>query len=207
MGITMHATIAKEKPTSRVITITAATPKERRTKWLSKSSGSVNINSLLAEIDCPGNHLGNVLDALTSPMDTDLNNPCNPAPTTEKNNQITPYASPTGINQQTIITDGTTNNTGMEVSPQDNVLEALCLTAGRSTDKLGNTLDNLCILEPSADKDNQITPIASPTGVDTFTLGALSPVDNADPAANKDLQDQQTPSNRGALTTPAISSS
>jgi hypothetical protein len=51
MGITTRATIAKEKPTSRAITITAATPKERRTKRLSKSPRSINVNSLLVEIN------------------------------------------------------------------------------------------------------------------------------------------------------------
>jgi hypothetical protein len=130
-------------------------------------------------------------------MDTDLHNPYDPAPTTEKNNQITPHASLMGINQQTIMANGTTNNTSMEESPQDNILEALHPTMGRGSYKQGNTINNPCDLEPPADKDNQITPIASPTGVDTFTLGAISPVNNADPAANKDLQDQQTPYNRG----------
>jgi hypothetical protein len=79
----------------------------------------------------------------------------------------------------------------------DNVLEALHPTTGRGSDKQGDTLDNPRDLEPPAYKDNQITPIASPTGVETFTLGAPFPVDNADTAANEDLQDQQTPSNRG----------
>jgi hypothetical protein len=79
----------------------------------------------------------------------------------------------------------------------DNVLEAPRSTMEKGSDKQGNTLDNPCNLEPPADKDNQMTPIASPTGVDTFTLGAPFLVDNADPAANKDLQDQQTPSTRG----------
>jgi hypothetical protein len=194
MGITMRAMITKEKSTSRVITITAATPKERKTKRLSKSPHSVNVNSLIAEINCPVTQFDNVLEALTSPMDTDLDNPCNPAPTTEK--KITPHTSPMGVNQQMIVVDDTTNKTGTEVSPQDNVLEALHSTMGRGSNKQGDTLNNPCNLEPPADKDNQITPIASPTGVDTFTLGAPSAVDIADHATNKDLQDQQTPSNR-----------
>jgi hypothetical protein len=118
------------------------------------------------------------------------------------------------------VADGTTNNTGMKVSPQDNILEALRPTTGRGSNKQENTLDDPCDLEPPADKDNQITPIASLTGVDTFTLRVPSPVNNADPTANKDLQLQnlQTPSNREvriietaiqveASMTPAISSS
>jgi hypothetical protein len=51
MGIMMCTTIAKEKLNSRAITNTAATPKERRPKWLSKSPRSVNVNSLLVEIN------------------------------------------------------------------------------------------------------------------------------------------------------------
>jgi hypothetical protein len=100
----------------------------------------------------------------------------------------------------------------------NNILEALRPITGRGSDKQGNTLNNPCDLELPADKDNQITPNASPTGVDTFTLEVPSPVNNADPPANKDLQDQQTPSTRGvcindmamqveALTTPARTSS
>ncbi len=79
----------------------------------------------------------------------------------------------------------------------DNVLEALRPTTGRGSNKQSDTLDDPCDLEPPADKYNQITPIASSTGVDTFTLRAPSPVDKADPTAKKDLQDQQTPSNWG----------
>jgi hypothetical protein len=120
MGITTHATIAKEKPTSRAITTTAATPKERRTKRLSKSPCSVNANSLLMEINLPVTQFDNVLEAIcpsNSPMNNCLDNPCNSA-STEKNNQITPHASPTGVDQQTIVADDTTNNTGTEVSSQ-----------------------------------------------------------------------------------------
>ncbi len=53
MGITMRAAIAKEKPTSKAITTTAATPKEWRSKLQSKPPHPVNINSLLAEINLP----------------------------------------------------------------------------------------------------------------------------------------------------------
>jgi hypothetical protein len=37
MRIMMRTGIAKEKPTSKVTTTTAATPKERRSEWQSKS--------------------------------------------------------------------------------------------------------------------------------------------------------------------------
>jgi hypothetical protein len=51
MEITMRAAIAKEKPTNKAITTTVATPKERRSERQSKSPCSVNVNSLLAEIN------------------------------------------------------------------------------------------------------------------------------------------------------------
>ncbi len=120
-GITTCAMITKEKPTSRAITTTAATPKEQRMEQLSKSTHSVNINSLLAEINLPVTQFDNVLEALhpsNSPTDNDLNNPCKSAPATEKNNQITPHASLMGVDQQTIVANSTTNSTGEEVSPQ-----------------------------------------------------------------------------------------
>ncbi len=72
MGITMRASISKDKPTSRAIITTTATPKEQRSKRLAKSPRSVNVNSLLAEINLPTNCLDNVLEALqppTSPTD------------------------------------------------------------------------------------------------------------------------------------------
>ncbi len=50
--------------------------------------------------------------------------------------------------------------------------------------------------EPPTDKNNQITQVTSPTGVDTLTLRAPSPADNNDPA-NDESQDQQTPSSKG----------
>jgi hypothetical protein len=56
-----------------------------------------------------------------SPQDKGLGAPCNLAPPAEKTNQITPLASPMGINQQPIVVNGTTMNTGMEASPQAQV--------------------------------------------------------------------------------------
>jgi hypothetical protein len=56
-----------------------------------------------------------------SPQDKGLDAPCDLAPPAEKTDQITPLASPTGTNHQTIIVNGTTMNTGMETSPQAQV--------------------------------------------------------------------------------------
>ncbi len=87
----MHAAIAMEKPTSKAITTTAATPKERRSEQQSKSLRSVNINSFQVEINLPVTRFDNVLEALcpsNSPTDNGLDNPCNLAPPTDKNNQV-----------------------------------------------------------------------------------------------------------------------
>jgi hypothetical protein len=100
MGITMHALISKDKPTSRAITTTAATPKEQRSKRLAKSPRSVNVNFLLAEINLPTNRFDNVLEALrpsTGPMDEGLNDPCNLTPPTDKNLHAPQLLSPTGV--------------------------------------------------------------------------------------------------------------
>ncbi len=83
--------------------------------------------------------------------------------------------------------------TNLPTSHFDNILKALCPTTGWCSNR-DDTLGDPCDLEPPADKNTQITQIVSPTGVDTFTPGATSPVNNADPAANKESQDQQTPS-------------
>jgi hypothetical protein len=119
IGIMMHAAIAKEKPTSGAITTTTATPTERRSKWLSKSPLSVNVNSLLAEINLPVIQFNNVLEALrpfNSPTDNGLNNPFNLAPPTNKINQITQLTSPTGVDTQVIEFTAPADN----VSPQPN---------------------------------------------------------------------------------------
>jgi hypothetical protein len=100
MGITTCALISKDKPTSRAIVTTAATPKECRSNQLAKSPRSVNINSLLAEINLPTNRFDNVLQALrlsTNPTDNNPNNPCNLTLPTDKNMQVNQLASPTGM--------------------------------------------------------------------------------------------------------------
>jgi hypothetical protein len=92
MGITTCATTVKDKPTSKAITTTAATPKERRSEQLAKSPHTININSLIAEINLPTTQSNNVLEALhpmtmqDSPQDEGFDVPCNLAPPAEKTN-------------------------------------------------------------------------------------------------------------------------
>ncbi len=103
MGITTHASISKDKPTSRAIITTAITPKEQQSKQLAKSPCTAQVNSLLAEINLPSNRFDNVLEALrpsTSPTDNGLNNPCGLTPPTKKKMQVTQLASPTGVDKQ-----------------------------------------------------------------------------------------------------------
>ncbi len=101
MGTTTRAMTAKKKPTR-----TAITPKPaRRSTRPSQSPRSDKINSLLAEINLPTSRFNNVLEELhpsmrqDSQMDDDLDDPCNLTLPTDKTNQITPLASPTGVNQ------------------------------------------------------------------------------------------------------------
>ncbi len=105
MGITTCALISKDKPTSRAIITTAATPKEQRSKQLAKSPCTAQVNSLLAEINLPSNRFDNVLEALrplTIPTGNGLNNPCNLTPPTDKKMQVTQLGSPTGVDEQEI---------------------------------------------------------------------------------------------------------
>jgi hypothetical protein len=132
MGITTCTAIAKEKPTSKAITTTAATPKELRSKRQYKSPRSVNINSLLAEINLPVTRFDNVLEALrplNSPTDDGLNNPCNLALLTDKNNLVTQLMSPMGVDTQAIGFPAPIDN----VSPQANEsLQDQTIPASRS---------------------------------------------------------------------------
>jgi hypothetical protein len=127
MGITTCASTSKENPTSRATIVTAATPKERRSKQLAKSPRTVNVNPLIAKINLPGARFDNVLEALrpttthASTQDDNLNNSCDRAPPSEKTKRITPLASPTGVNQQPIEVSGTTKNDGSEGSLQARV--------------------------------------------------------------------------------------
>jgi hypothetical protein len=77
----------------------------------------------------------------------------------------------------------------------DNALQASRPPTGRGSNKY-DTLDDPCNLDPPTDKNNQMTQVTSPTGVDTLTLKATSPADNNDPA-NNEFQDQKTPSSKG----------
>jgi hypothetical protein len=62
-----------------------------------------------------------------------------------------------------------------------------------SSDGIGNP--SLPLGEPPADqKNDHITNISSPTGVDTLQAGILSPTNTANPSGN---EQQQTPSNKG----------
>jgi hypothetical protein len=63
-------------------------------------------------------HLTTIRD---SPQDKGLDAPCDLAPPAEKTNQITPLASPTGVDQQPIVIGSTTMNTSMEASPHAHV--------------------------------------------------------------------------------------
>ncbi len=75
---------------------------------LAKSPHTVNVNPLIAEINLPGAQFDNVLEALRptttrdSTQEDELNDPCDLALPLEKTNQITPLASPTGVDQQPI---------------------------------------------------------------------------------------------------------
>jgi hypothetical protein len=76
MGILTCASTSKDKPMSRAIITTAATPTERQSKQLVKSPRTANVNSLLAEINLPTKRFDNVLKALrpsTCPTDDGLN--------------------------------------------------------------------------------------------------------------------------------------
>jgi hypothetical protein len=129
MGITMRTAIAKEKPTSRAITTTAATPKEWRSGRQSKSPRSVNLNSLLAEINLPVTNFDNDLEALhplNSPTDNGLDNPCDLVPLTDTNNQVTQLTFPTGVDTQAIGFPAPVDNVSPQAnkSPQDQTTPA-----------------------------------------------------------------------------------
>ncbi len=103
-GTTMHTTIAKEKPTR-----TAITPKSaRRSTRPSQSPHSDEVKSVLAEIILPVSRFNKVLETLHPltrqdiQMDDDLNDPWDLTLPTDKINQITPLASPMGVNIQTL---------------------------------------------------------------------------------------------------------
>ncbi len=126
MGITTCPLTSKGKPTSRAIIATAATPKKRRSEWLAKSPCTVNVNSLLAEINLPMNRFDNILEALrpsTSPMDNGLKDLCNLTPLTDNNIQVTQLASPIGVDLLAIGFNTLVNNKTPQAnkSPQNQI--------------------------------------------------------------------------------------
>ncbi len=126
MAIATRSLINKEKPASRALVAIAPSPVERhqeqRSKQLAKSPRTTNVNSLLAEINRPSDHINNVLQALGPSKDpangvdhiasSDLTLPTN------KTNQVTPLASPTGVDQEPPEALATNRETNVEDSPQ-----------------------------------------------------------------------------------------
>jgi hypothetical protein len=144
MGIMTHTSIAKEKPNSRTEhSKTVTTPKEWRSTWHSKSPRSADINSLLAEINLPTSWFENFLKALCPLMGSDsqkedLVNPCNLTPPSEKNNQITPHASPMSIDHHSFLVNGAAKNPTTDGSPQDHATPP---TRGVRISKTATTVD------------------------------------------------------------------
>ncbi len=123
MGIKTCASISKDKPTSRVIIATAATPKEQRSMRLAKSHRTINANPLNAEINLPRARFDNVLEALhptttcNITQEDELDDPCGLALPLEKTNQITPLAFPMDANQRPIKASNIAEKASTE-SPQ-----------------------------------------------------------------------------------------
>ncbi len=89
-------------------------------------------------------------------QDDGLDAPCNLAPLTEKNNQITPHTSPMGVNQKTIMAGSTTKNTGMEVSPQAHVrISKSTTTAEAETTPIALSTSQRLILQSASKSTTQ----------------------------------------------------
>jgi hypothetical protein len=124
MAITTRFTATKEKPISQAIVATDASPidrhPEQRAKRLARSPTTSNINKHLAEINRPTTRINSVLQALRPTTDpaTDndpaeestLNESFDLTPPTDKAGQVTPLASPTGVNQDPSDTDSNKAN-------------------------------------------------------------------------------------------------
>ncbi len=125
MGITARALISNEKPNGRTEkSKTTTTTKEQRSTRHSKSPRSADVNSLLAEINLPRSQFENLLEALhpltgSDSQKEDLNAPCDLTPPSEKNNQITPHASPTSLDHYLFLVDGAAKNPTTDGFPQD----------------------------------------------------------------------------------------
>ncbi len=125
MGITTHTLISKEKPNGRTENSkTTTTPKEQKSTQHLKSPRSADVNSLLAKINLPMSRFENVLEALcplrgSDSQKEDLDTPCDFTPPSEKNNQITPHASPTNLDHYLFLANGAAKNPATDGFPQD----------------------------------------------------------------------------------------
>jgi hypothetical protein len=190
MGITTRALPSKEKPTSRAIITTAATPKEQRSNWLAKSPRTDNVNSLLAEISLPANRFDNDLEALwpsTSPTDYGLNSPCNQALPTDKNNQDTQLASPMGVDTQVIGSHAPVDNAPSQAnkSPQDQTTPPSRIVRINKTATLAETTLNKSstsqgrqLILLSTSNSNPPTPEPEPEEANPSSKNRLSEIYN-----------------------------
>jgi hypothetical protein len=129
MAIATRSLINKEKPASRALVAIAPSPaechQEQRSERLAKSPRATNVNSLLAEINRPSNCINNVLQALGPSKDpangVDHSTPSDLTLLTDKTNQVTPLASPTGVDQEPPEALATNRETDVEDSPQARV--------------------------------------------------------------------------------------
>ncbi len=182
MGIRTCAAITKEKSTSRAITTTAATPKEWRSERQSKSPHSVNVNSPLAEINLTVTRFDNVLEALcpsNSPTDNGLNNPCDLAPPTDKNNQVIQLTSPTGVDTQAIGFPTPDDN----VSPQ---------ATKSSQDQTTPASRSVCINKTATSVDITMTT----TGTSQHHQSILLSMSNSNPPTPKAAPEEANPQAR-----------
>jgi hypothetical protein len=92
---------------------------EQQSARLTRPPRITNVNPLIAELNQPRAHFDNVLEALRpatittnkTTRDDNHNDPCNPAPPTKKANQVTPLASPMGVDMQPSNESTPTTNT------------------------------------------------------------------------------------------------
>jgi hypothetical protein len=108
MAIKMQSAATKEKPFSRSLVATAATPLKRRqgrcSEQLTRSPQMSNVNNHLAEINRPTTCLENALKTLranrstsTNDPNDNLNAPCYLMPPTNKTGQRTTFGPPMGV--------------------------------------------------------------------------------------------------------------
>jgi hypothetical protein len=108
IAIKTRSAATKEKPFSRSLVATAATPLKhhqgRRSEQLTRSPQTSNGNNHLAKIKRPTTRLKNALKTLranrstsTNDPNNNLNAPCNLMPPTDKTGQRTTFGSPMGV--------------------------------------------------------------------------------------------------------------